>query len=60
MKKFIRTTDADTAAQLRKLGFQEVFSGDKNAFLFINERMTFAEDSNIDKKDIVYTDTLFM
>lgn len=59
MKKFIRTTDADTAKQLKQLGFQEVMSGEPNVFLFINEKMTFAE-TPVNEKKISYTNTLFM
>lgn len=58
---FIRTTDKDTAEQLRACGFYEVVDKTSTGvYLFVNSIDKKFNDSKIDFKKISYTNKLFV
>ena len=55
MKNFIRTTDEQTAEELRKAGFKEL-TKQGNAFCFLNDKkVTFSAEV---EKNLKYTNAL--
>lgn len=55
MKKFIKTTDEDTAKKLREQGFTEINEGAaKGVYCFVNDAKLIFED----EKKLTYTNTL--
>ena len=57
MKKFIKTTDADTANQLMALGFHLV-SHIGSVYTFLNETSPTFHFDSVDKTKIVYDNKL--
>lgn len=57
MNNFIKTSDKDTAEQLKKQGFN-LISQEGNIFVFLNDKPTkFSEEYN---KKLVYTNIINM
>jgi hypothetical protein len=56
-KKFIKTTDKETADKLISFGFQLV-SQSGSAYTFLNQLPTNFTFNEVDKKKIVYSNTL--
>lgn len=57
MKKFINTTDKETADKLIFAGFQLVSQGN-NVYTFLNQLPVNFVFNEVDKKKIVYTNIL--
>lgn len=54
---FIKTTDVETANELRKSGLQEIDSGEVGVYMFLNRKeMQFSSD--VDSAKIRYTNKL--
>lgn len=57
LNSFIKTSDAETAARLRSLGFYEVSDASPGFFTFINQIYNFAK-TDIDTKKMQFTNVL--